>query len=91
MKLSNKTYDTLKWIALTALPAIEVLWLALGKIWNFPYVVEIGATIAAVDVFLGTLLGVNNIQYNRIEPIDIEGMPYLEDEEIELTEVEDDE
>ncbi len=89
--MSNKTYDILKWIALTALPAVEVLWLALGKIWGFPYVVEIGATIAAVDVFLGTLLGVNNIQYNRIEPIDIEGMPYLDDEEIELTEVEEDE
>lgn len=87
MKLSNATYDRLKWIALTALPAIEVLWLGLGKIWNFPYVVEIGATIACIDVFLGTLLGVNNIQYNKPTPMDIEGLTYIDDEEIEGDEV----
>lgn len=83
MKLSNKTYDALKWVALTLLPAIEVLWLALGKIWNFPYVVEIGASIAAVDVFLGTLLGVNNIQYNKPAEMDVSDLTYIEDEEIE--------
>ena len=81
--LSNKTYDILKWVALTAIPAIEVLWLGLGKIWDFPYVVEIGATIACVDVFIGTLLGVDNIQYNKIEPINIEGMAYIDDVDIE--------
>lgn len=87
MKLSNKTYDALKWVALTLLPAIEVLWLALGKIWNFPYVVEIGASIAAVDVFLGTLLGVNNIQYNKPAEMDVSDLTYIEDEEIEGVEV----
>lgn len=83
MKISNRTYDALKWVALTLLPAIEVLWLALGKIWNFPYVVEIGASIAAVDVFLGTLLGVNNIQYNKPAEMDVSDLTYIEDEEIE--------
>ncbi len=67
MKLSNKTYDTLKWIALVLLPAVQVLWLALGKIWSFPYLVEIGATIAAVDVFLGSLLGISGANYNKLE------------------------
>lgn len=65
MKLSNKAYDILKWIALVALPACEALWLTLGNIWNFPYTVEIGATIAAVDVFLGALLGVSGVQYKK--------------------------
>lgn len=63
MKFSNETYDKLKWIALVLLPAIEVLWLTLGKIWGFPYLVEIGSTIAAVDVFLGSLLGVSTRNY----------------------------
>lgn len=67
MKLSNKTYDNLKWIALVLLPAVQVLWLTLGKIWSFPYLIEIGATIAAVDVFLGSLLGLSNIKYNQLE------------------------
>lgn len=65
MKIDNRTYDILKWIALTALPAIEVFWLAIGKIWGFPLVVEIGATIAAFDVLLGSLLGISGIKYNQ--------------------------
>lgn len=63
----SKVYDILKWIALTVLPAIEALWLTLGGIWNFPYVTEIGATIAAVDVFLGALLGISNVKFKKNE------------------------
>ena len=63
MKFSNKTYDTLKYIALIALPAIQVFWLTIGKIWNIDYTVEIGATIGAVALLLGTLLGVSTKNY----------------------------
>ena len=63
MKLDNKTYDTLKYIALIALPAIQVFWLTIGKIWNIDYTVEIGATIGAVALLLGTLLGVSTSNY----------------------------
>ena len=67
MKLSNNAYDALKWIALVFLPACQVLWLGLGKVWGFPYLAEIGASIACVDAFLGTLLGVSNLQYKKPE------------------------
>lgn len=73
---NSKVYDALKWVALTVLPAIEALWLTLGGIWNFPYVTEIGATIAAVDVFLGALLGISNVQYKK------EGMTQMFDEDL---------
>jgi len=66
MKLNNKTYDTLKYIALIALPAIQVFWLTIGKIWNLNYTVEIGATIGACALLLGTLLGVSNSNYNKM-------------------------
>lgn len=59
MKLNNRTYDILKYVALIALPAIQVFWLTIGKIWNIGYTVEIGATIGAVALLLGTLLGVS--------------------------------
>lgn len=59
MKFDNKTYDILKYVALIALPAIQVFWLTIGKIWNIGYTVEIGATIGAVALLLGTLLGVS--------------------------------
>ena len=63
--LPNKVYDVLKWIAMVFFPTFETLWLTLGNIWNFPYTVEIGATIAAVGLFIGGLLGISSIQYNR--------------------------
>lgn len=67
MKLSNKAYDILKWVVMVALPATEALWLTLGNIWHFPYVIEIGSTIAAITVFLGALLGVSGVQYKKVD------------------------
>ena len=63
MIFNNRTYDILKYVALIALPAIQVFWLTIGKIWNISYTVEIGATIGAVALLLGTLLGVSTRNY----------------------------
>lgn len=65
MKLSNKTYDVLKWIALYLLPALGTLYFALAGIWGFPYGEEIVGTITAVDTFLGVILGISNAQYKK--------------------------
>ena len=65
MKLSNKVYDILAYIQRIALPALAALWAALGKIWNWPLVTEITATICAVDVCLGTLLKISSNKYNQ--------------------------
>ena len=63
--LSNTTFDILKWVCIIGLPAIATLWFTLGKIWGFPYLAEIEATIIAIDTFLGALLGISTIQYNK--------------------------
>lgn len=63
MKLSNKTYDILKQVALYYLPALATLWLTVGKIWSLPYTSEIGATITAIDVFIGACLGLSSKNY----------------------------
>lgn len=65
MKMSNKTYDLLKWIAQILLPALGTLIFALSKIWGFNYATEIVGTISAIDVFLGALLGISSINYNK--------------------------
>lgn len=65
MLLTNKTYDRLKWFALVFIPAFEVLVLTLGKIWALPYYSEIGATVAALGVFLAALLGVSSKAYYK--------------------------
>lgn len=61
----NKVYDILKWIALVALPAIGTLYFALASIWGLPYGEQIVGTITAIDAFLGALLGISSIQYNK--------------------------
>ena len=65
MVMSNKTYDFLVWIAQIVLPAVATLYAALSSIWGFPYGEQIVGTIAAVDVFLGTLLKISNAQYKK--------------------------
>ena len=63
MKLTNKAYDVLKWIALILLPALGALYFALAKIWQLPYSEEIVGTITAIDAFLGALLGISTKNY----------------------------
>ena len=65
MKMSNKVYDVLKFIAQSVLPALATLWAALGKIWNWPLVPEITATICAVDVFMGAVLQISSANYSK--------------------------
>jgi len=83
MKLNNRTYDVLKWIALAVIPAASTLVLTVGKIWGLPYYDNIGATISAIGLFIAAVIGVSSKDYYQIEPIDIEGMEYIEDEEDE--------
>lgn len=65
MKISNKTYDTLKWIAQYLLPAAGTLYFALAGIWGLPYGEQVVGTITAVDTFLGVLLGISTAAYNK--------------------------
>ena len=65
MKLSNKAYDVLKWIAMYLLPALGTLYFALAGIWNFPFGEQVVVTITAVDTFLGVLLGISSAQYHK--------------------------
>lgn len=65
IKMSNKVYNILKWIAMYLLPAIGTLYFALAGIWGLPYGEQIVGTITAVDTFLGVLLGISTAQYNK--------------------------
>lgn len=65
MKMSNKVYDVLKWIAMYLLPALGTLYFALSGIWGLPYGEEIVGTVTAVDTCLGVILGISSAQYNK--------------------------
>ena len=63
MKMTNKTYDILKYFAQIVLPALGTLYFALSQIWGLPYGEQIVGTITAFDAFLGALLGISSAQY----------------------------
>lgn len=63
--MNNKVYDTLKWIAMYLLPALGTLYFALAGIWGLPYGEQIVGTITAIDTFLGVILGISTVQYNK--------------------------
>lgn len=65
MKMSNKVYDVLMWIAQIVLPALGALYAALAGIWGFPYGEQIVGTITALDVFLGAILKYSNAKYKK--------------------------
>lgn len=65
--LTDKTYNILKWVALVLLPALGTLYFALAGIWGFPYGEQIVGTITAIDTFLGVILGISTVQYNKKE------------------------
>ena len=83
MRLKDGTYDKIKWIALAFIPALEVLILTVGKIWGLPYYDNIGATVAAVGVFLAAVIGVSSRNYyeDLAQPTDENLMNEYEDEE----------
>ncbi len=67
MKLNNKQYDVLKWIAQILLPSLGVLYFALAGIWGFPFGEQVVGTITVIDTFLGALLGINSAKYKKVE------------------------
>lgn len=69
MKLSNKAYDVLKFIAQIALPALATLYVTLAGIWGFPYAEEVVGTVTAVDTCLGILLGVSAAKYRKANEV----------------------
>ena len=65
MKLSNKAYDVLKWVALVALDAVGYFYQEFASIWSLPYGNEVLKTCVALSILLGTLIGVSSVKYKK--------------------------
>ena len=65
MKLTNKAYDVLKYIAQIVLPAAATLYVTIAGIWGLPYAEAVSGTIMAVDFFLGALLKISSDNYYK--------------------------
>lgn len=74
MKMSNKIYDILKFIAQIVLPAIATFYVTIAGIWGLPLGDEISRTVMAVDTLLGAILMISTANYKlaNVEPEVIE-------------------
>lgn len=62
MILSDKTYNTLKWLLITVVPALITLISGLGNIYGYD-TTQITAVIGIIATFIGTLVGISNANY----------------------------
>ena len=67
MKLSNKTYDVLKWLVWLFLPALGVFIGVLGQSFGWKNTDTIFTILTAFTTFLGTITGVSNREFNKEE------------------------
>lgn len=63
MQFENKVYDVLKWVCLIALPALSVLYASVDGVFGWGYTEAVVTVIAAVEAFIGTLIGVSTKNY----------------------------
>lgn len=61
--MSNKTYDTIKILALLILP-IGALVASVAKIWGLPYGEQIQQTCIALDTFAGVVVTIAKARYD---------------------------
>jgi len=66
MKLSNKTYDSIKFLVQIVAPALIVLIAGLGDLYGFDTQNIIGL-ITLLATFTGSVLGISNLQYKKGE------------------------
>ena len=64
MRLSNKTYDVLKWVVITLIPALIVAISGLGVYLHFDATVICGI-LGIVGTFIGSLIGISTSSYNK--------------------------
>ena len=63
MILSNRAYDILKWIVIHLLPSLGTLLFVFAEAWDLSYGTPLVGTVVALDMFVGTILGISKRKY----------------------------
>lgn len=63
--MSNKVYDVLKWITLVFLPALTTLTGVILNCFSVSCTDTVLTIMTAVTTFMGAILGISNINYNK--------------------------
>ena len=54
-EMSDKVYDILKWVVMIVL----ALYASLAPVWGWGHVEQITVTLSAIQLFLGSLIGIS--------------------------------
>ena len=65
---NNKTFDVLKWLTMIAIPAFATAYSQLANVLGWEYGSEVAEIAVIICTFLGTLLGISNMQYYKQNP-----------------------
>ena len=67
MKIPNKAYDICKWIVMLLLPCAATFYKLLCGVWGLPYADEISTTLTGLATFIGGILCISSVNYNKEE------------------------
>lgn len=62
----GRVYDILKWVLLTVVPALNILITSLCALYGWTWGNIVIGTIDAIAVFVGTVLGIGSIKYQKL-------------------------
>lgn len=72
MKLPQKLYEVLRWFTWIVLPAIATLIAALNAAWGWNLPIDaILSTFAAIETFIGVVLGIAKYTNDKEADIDL--------------------
>ena len=67
--LPDPVYQLLKWLVVIVIPAAATLYVGLAGVWGWPYAAEIAKTSALICAFIGAIIGVSQIGYNKSQAV----------------------
>ena len=73
MKLSDKTYDTLKWLAIFFIPGLASLAGVIGMALHYEYTSTVVLIVNAVGNFVATCIGMSIKEYEKTKKEQYEG------------------
>lgn len=66
MKLPEKLFKALRFMAEVGLAALGTAYLGLAEVWSLPYGNEISKTCLIVATCIGAFVGISRVTYNQM-------------------------
>ena len=65
MKLSNSTYDILKWLVLIVIPSLTTFYCVLDGVFGWGYADIVSKISVGFCACIGAIIGISTAEYNK--------------------------